>query len=75
MDAIMLCNELEISFASSNTDLQATADGLKSISSHGVIDGCVGCLGGILLKIQTPASKDVGNVKLFFSGHHQTYGM
>jgi hypothetical protein len=75
MDAIVLCDELEISFPSSDTDLQAAADGFKSVSSHGVIDGCVGCLDGILLKIQTPASKDVGNVKSFFSGHYQTYGI
>ena len=75
MDAILLCDEFEISFPSTETDLQAAADGFKSISSHGIIDGCVGCLDGILLKIQTPTSKEVGNVKSFFSGHYQTYGI
>ena len=75
MDAILLCDEFQISFPSTETDLQAAADGFKSISSHGIIDGCVGCVDGILLKIQTPASKEVGNVKSFFSGHYQTYGI
>jgi DDE superfamily endonuclease len=75
MKAILLCDELKISFPATDADLQAAADDFKSVSSHGVIDGCVGCLDGILLKIQTPASKDVGNVKSFFSGHYQTYGI
>jgi hypothetical protein len=75
MNAIILCDEFEIEFPSNNTDLEATAEGFKSISSHGILDGCVGCLDGILLKIQTPSSNEVGNVKSFFSGHYQTYGI
>ena len=67
MKGILLSNELDISFPSTDADLQAAADDFKSVSSsNGIIDGCVGCLDGILLKIQTPASKDVGNVKSFF---------
>jgi hypothetical protein len=34
------------------------------------------CLDGIvLLKIQIPASNEVGNMKSFFSGHYQTHGI
>ena len=75
MKAILLSDELAISFPSNNTDLEAAAEGFKSISSHGIVDGCVGCLDGILLKILTPSSKEVGNVKSFFSGHYQMYGI
>jgi hypothetical protein len=30
---------------------------------------------GYLLKIQTPPTKDVGNVRSYFSGHYQSYGV
>ena len=75
MEAILLCDELQISFPSTDTELQTAADGFKSISSHGVVDGCIGCLDGILLKIQTPSAKEAGNVKSYFSGHYQRYGI
>jgi hypothetical protein len=52
MKAILLCNELGISFPSTNADLQAAADNFKSVSSHGIIDGYIGCLDGILLKFK-----------------------
>jgi hypothetical protein len=51
----------------SDADLQGAADGK--------FDGCVACVDGILLKIQTPAASEVGNVKSFFSGHYETYGI
>jgi hypothetical protein len=73
--AIVLCESLAFSFPTTEADLQAAADGFKSISSNGVIDGCIACVDGILLKIQTPREAEVGNVKAFFSGHYQTYGI
>jgi hypothetical protein len=75
MDTILLCDELQISFPSTDTELQTAAEAFKSISSHGVVDGCIGCLDGILLKIQTPSAKEAGNVKSYFSGHYQRYGI
>ena len=75
INAIVLCESLTFSFPTTEADLQAAADGFKSISSNGVIDGCIACVDGILLKIQTPREAEVGNVKAFFSGHYQTYGI
>jgi hypothetical protein len=75
INAIVLCDSLSFSFPTSDADLQGAADGFKSVSSNGVIDGCVACVDGILLKIQTPAASEVGNVKSFFSGHYQTFGI
>ncbi len=40
---------------------------------EGVIDGCIGCLDGLILRIQTSSTREVGNVKAFFSGHYQAY--
>ena len=63
------------SLPSTDTELQTAADGFKSISSHGVVDSCIGCgcLDGVLLKIQTPSAKQAGNVKSYFSGHYQRW--
>jgi DDE superfamily endonuclease len=46
---------------------------LAIISSYEVIDGCVACLDGLLLPIQTPATTETGHVKSYFSGHYQAY--
>jgi hypothetical protein len=53
-------------FPTTTTELQTTADGFKEISSNDAIEGCVACIDGFLLKINVPASKEVGNVKSFF---------
>ena len=75
IDAILLCDSLAFSFPTSPEDLQTAANGFKNISSNGVIEGCVACLDGMLLRIQTPSPNEVGNVKSFFSGHYQVYGI
>jgi len=36
---------------------------------------CVACLDGYLLQIRVPACSETGNVKSYFSGHYQTYGI
>jgi len=45
------------------------------LSSHGAIKGCAACLDGYLLQIKVPAKAETGNVKAYFSGHYQTYGI
>ena len=75
INAIVLCESLAFSYPTTETEMQAAADGFRNISSNGVIDGCIACVDGILLKVQTPAATEVGNVKAFFSGHYQTHGI
>ena len=91
MDAsILLCPELAFSFPVTATEIADALTAFKATSSKGDIDGCVGCVGcvrcvgcvgcvgcvdGLLMKIQTPSNSEVGNVKSFFSGHYQTYGI
>jgi hypothetical protein len=73
--AINQCPKLYYHFPKTSTEMQTAADGFKAISSNNAIEGCVACIDGFLLKIKVPASKEVGNVKSFFSGHYQTYGI
>jgi hypothetical protein len=73
--AILQAEQLQYSFPSSNDELNQDCSDFKAISSNGVIDGCVACLDGMLLQIQTPTAAETGHVKLYFSGHYQTYGI
>jgi DDE superfamily endonuclease len=73
--AIVMCKELSIKFPSTAADIASAAKNYRTISNHGMVDSCVGCLDGILIKIQVPSAKEVGNVKSFFSGHYHRYGI
>jgi len=56
--------------ADSAKELDETAQGFESLSSQGAIKGCVA-----LLQIKVPSSSETGNVKAYFSGSYQTYGI
>jgi DDE superfamily endonuclease len=73
--AILQVDELAFSFQETADELSKAAADFKEISSYGVIDGCVACLDGLLLPIQTPRASETGHVKSYFSGHYQMYGV
>jgi hypothetical protein len=72
IDAILQSPELSYSFP---TDLDTASSAFNEISTHGAILGCVACVDGYLLRIQVPSSNETPNVKSFYSGHYQTYGL
>jgi hypothetical protein len=72
--AILQVDQLQYLFPSSNDELCQACNDFKAISSNGVIDGCVACLDGLLLPIQTPTATKTGHFKSSFSGHYQAYG-
>ena len=51
------------------------AQGFRSISCREAIDTCVCAVDGYHLQIRVPSKKEVSNVRSFFSGHYNTYGM
>ena len=51
------------------------AAGFKNISHHGVIKKGVGAVDGYLLAIATPWKSHAKNVRSYFSGHYQKYGI
>jgi hypothetical protein len=75
MDAIMNCEALAYHFPSTTTELESAAASFRQCSDHGLLRGCIGCVDGYLLRIKTPASSETGNVKSYFSGHYQAYGL
>lgn len=75
MNAILLCDALSFSMPKTEEELNRASEEFESISFNSVIDGCIGCLDGFLLAIQTPPKSQTGNVKAYFSGHYQCYGI
>ena len=55
--------------------IESAAREFEALSSNGGIKGCVACLDGYLLGIQVPAIRETRNVKAYFSGHYQSYGI
>jgi DDE superfamily endonuclease len=73
--AIVNCDELDIIFPKTAVDIKAAAAGFASRSYSGAIKNCVGVADGYLLRIKVPRKKEVGNVRSYFSGHYQCYGL
>ena len=75
--AIVSEPSLALKFPNNLEEYQQTAAEFYSKSQHGVMRGCVGAIDGWLLLIRTPKHSDVdgGNVRKYFSGHYQTYGI
>jgi len=66
IDAVLAVNELKIRFPETREEIEEAAEAYENISSHQVIQGCVACLDGMLLNIQTPTDAETGNSKAFF---------
>ena len=52
-----------------------SATGFSSISTNHIMTECVAGLDGYHMEITTPSKNEVHNVKSYFSGHYQTYGI
>jgi hypothetical protein len=75
IQAICNCPELNLKFPTTVTECQAIAEGFRLVSPRESIVNCVGCVDGYLMQIETPSREDAGNVRSFFSGHYQCYGI
>ena len=66
---------IKIAFPKSAEECALAAAGFEKVSYNGVIKNCVGAVDGYLLAIQTPPKTVAKNVRSFFSGHYQKYGV
>jgi hypothetical protein len=73
--AICRCEHLALKFPSTEEECKKAARGFQSKSYQGIIANCVAAMDGFLLRIRTPMRREVGNVRSFFSGHYQCYGL
>jgi DDE superfamily endonuclease len=63
-----------IKFPETAEELDVASQGFQSVSYRGAIANCVSVIDGYLVKIRTPPQA-VGNVRSYFSGHYQHYGV
>jgi len=73
--ALVLCPELAIKFPKTAHEIEKAMSGFASISTETAIKNCVGVIDGYLLRTRVPSKKEAGNVRAFFSGHYQCYGV
>ena len=73
--ALLNVEELQIKFPQSVDECATAAAKFHSISDSEAISNCVAVFDGYHLETLTPRKKEVDNVRSFFSGHYQTYGI
>jgi hypothetical protein len=75
LDAVLTAEELRIKFPTEPDEIDAAASAFESKSTHGVMNGCVGALDGLLVHISQPKGKEVKNIRSYYSGHYCCFGM
>ena len=75
MYAIVQCENLQITWLDTKELAVQSAAGFSSISTNHVMTECVAVLDRYHTEITTPPKKEVHNVRSYFSGHYQTYGI
>ena len=75
MYAIVQCEELQILWPNTKEKAVETVAGFPSISTDCVMTECVAVLDSYHMAIATPPKKEVQNIKSYFSGHYQTFGI
>jgi DDE superfamily endonuclease len=73
--AIVKCPALRIRFPKSTEEVTEAISGFASISTDGAIANCAGVVDGYLMRCKVPSKIEVKNVRSFFSGHYQCYGV
>jgi DDE superfamily endonuclease len=66
---------LEIKFPESVEECAIKASEFEKISYNGVMSNVIGVVDGYLVGITTPPKKFAKNVRSYFSGHYQKYGI
>jgi hypothetical protein len=77
IEAINNCIDpyIKINFPKTEPECNMLAKGFISVSTNRCIRNCVAAINGYLLAINAPAKKEGLNVRSFFSGHYQRYGV
>jgi DDE superfamily endonuclease len=66
---------IRIKFPSSPLECAELAADFETVSHRGVFKNVVGAVDGYLMAIYTPHKKHANNVRSYFSGHYQRYGI
>ena len=72
--AVNRCEKLRYHFPKTPHQIKHAVEGFKSVSTQGVMRGCVGAVDGLLIRTNAPRSREVGNVQSYYSGHYKLHG-
>ena len=75
IDAILIADELSYSFPMTEQSQEDAAHHFLELSTNQVLTRCITCLDGYFQQIQTACRKETCNVKSYFSGPYQDYGI
>ena len=75
IEAVNESPDLDIKMPSTAEEWESIRRGFSSRSSNNLMQGCVGALDGLLALISAPFKKEVTNVKAYYSGHYECYGL
>ena len=67
--------ELDIKMPETVEEWERIRRGFSSKSSNNLMQGCVGAIDGFFPVITAPFCKEVTNVKAYYSGHYECYGL
>ena len=67
--------ELDINLPATPAEWETVRKGFSNRSTNGIMSGCVGALDGYLQRINAPWRREVGNVKSYYSGHYESFGI
>ena len=76
VNAVNSCQALKVVFPDSEEDFNVLQNGFQAKSTHGLIQGCVGCIDGLLIEIKHPSERERGNSpNSYYSGYYCCYGL
>ncbi|POM62800.1 hypothetical protein PHPALM_27989 [Phytophthora palmivora] len=75
VDVINAHPDLQLRFPTTVATQRHAAKSFERLSSSRVVKGCIGAVNGWLCPIRVPWRKEVAQVRSFFSGHYQRYGV
>ena len=75
LNAIQQCDQLKIKFPLQLSEYQQAARDFKSLSTDGIMSGCVAALDGWLCAIKVPSKDEIDDVSSTYSGHYVVNGL
>ena len=75
LEAVNSSKALCIHLPQTPAEWERVRNGFSSKSSHQLMSGCVGAIDGLLAQIIAPRRTEVGNVRAYYSGHYETFGL
>ena len=72
---VNMCPALNINMPTTCAEWDCVKREFRQKSKDGIMNGCVGCIDGLLQKTLAPRYTEVDNVRSYYSGHYEHYGL